>query len=167
MTWFAEAKDLIAIVVATLAVILSLITVLLQTRQQQRQAYREMYDVLMSPDLHRGRWAIVDIQNATQIPKRGSSEYFLIYRTLGVFSVLATYARHRIVPLRLVLEVWGYSLLDMHEGAKILRDAESNRLKDSRPKDWTPWADLWWLYKQLPKPQLPASPGRDHGSGIE
>jgi len=167
MTWFAEAKDLIAIVVATLAVILSLITVLLQTRQQQRQAYREMYDVLMSPDLHRGRWAIVDIHDETQIPKRGSDDYFLIYRTLGVFSALATYARHRILPRRLVLKVWGYSLLDMHEGAKIMRDAEINRLKDSRPKDWKPWVDLWWLYEQLPSGAFPPGAARDHRSGIE
>jgi hypothetical protein len=93
MSWFAQAKDLIAILVATLAVTLSLITAVLQTRQQQRQAYREIYDLLMSRDLHRGRWTIVDIRNETQIPKRGTEDYFLVYRTLGVFSALATYTR--------------------------------------------------------------------------
>jgi hypothetical protein len=61
MSWFGEPKDLIAIVIATLAVILSLVTVLIQKQQQQRDAYRQIYDVLMSPELHRGRWMIVDI----------------------------------------------------------------------------------------------------------
>jgi hypothetical protein len=72
MTWFAEAKDLIAIVVATLAVILSLITVLLQTRQQQRQAYREMYDVLMSPDLLRRE--LESLSSIQRLPHRPATE---------------------------------------------------------------------------------------------
>jgi hypothetical protein len=107
MSWFGEPKDLIAIVIATLAVILSLVTVLIQKQQQQRDAYRQIYDVLMSPELHRGRWMIVDISKGrTQIPEPDTPEFFLIYRTLGVFDALAMYTRHRIVPRHLVLKVW-------------------------------------------------------------
>ena len=98
MSWFGEPKDLIAIVIATLAVILSLVTLLIQKQQQQRDAYRQIYDVLMSPELHRGRWMIVDIgKGRTQIPEPDTSEFFLIYRTLGVFDA-ATYTAP-IVPV--------------------------------------------------------------------
>jgi hypothetical protein len=76
MSWFGEPKDLIAIVIATLAVILSLVTVLIQKQQQQRDAYRQIYDVLMPPELHRGRWMIVDIgKGRTQIPEPDTSEF--------------------------------------------------------------------------------------------
>ena len=137
MSWFGEPKDLIAIVIATLAVILSLVTVLIQKQQQQRDAYRQIYDVLMSPELHRGRWMIVDIgKGRTQIPEPDTPEFFLIYRTLGVFDALAMYTRHRIVPRHLVLKVWRHPLLDMREGAEAVR---------TRHTDWKPWQDLWWL----------------------
>jgi len=141
MDWFTQTKDLLGIVIATLAVILSLVTVLVQKRQQQRDAYRQLYDVLMSPDLHRGRWMLVDIGNGMiQIPAPDSEQYFLIYRTLGVFDALATYTRHRIVPRRLVVKVWRRPLLDMRKGATIVR---------SRHTDWEPWEDLWWLFESL------------------
>jgi hypothetical protein len=141
MNWFGEPKDLIAIVIATLAVILSLVTVLIQKRQQQRDAYRQIYDILMSPELHRGRWMIVDVSKGKRpMPEPDSPEFFLIYRTLGVFDALATYTRHRIVPRRLVLKVWRHPLLDMREGAEVIR---------LRHTDWKPWEDLWWLFDHL------------------
>ena len=72
MDWFTQTKDLIGIVIATLAVVLKLVTVLVQKRKQQRDAYRQIYDVLMSPDLHRGRWTLVDIGNGKiEIPRAG------------------------------------------------------------------------------------------------
>ena len=155
MSWFGEPKDLIAIMIATLAVILSLVTVLVQKRQQQRDAYRQIYDVLMSSELHRGRWMIVDIgKGKTQIPEPDSPEYFLIYRTLGVFDALATYTRHRIVSSSLVIKVWRHPLLDMREGAEAIR---------RRHTDWKPWEDLWWLFDHLPAgPSVapPAEPAR-------
>jgi hypothetical protein len=142
MSWFGEPKDLIAIVIATLAVILSLVTVLVQKGQQQRDAYRQIYDVLMSAELHRGRWMIVDIgEGKIHLPEPDSPEFFLIYRTLGVFDALATYTRHRIVPSRLVLKVWRHPLLDMRRGAEAIR---------TRHTDWKPWEDLWWLFDRLP-----------------
>ena len=42
MSWFGQNKDLVAIVIATLAVIVSLVTVLVQKRQQQLDAYRQI-----------------------------------------------------------------------------------------------------------------------------
>jgi hypothetical protein len=98
---------------------------------------------------------IVDIgKGKRQIPEPDSPEFFLIYRTLGVFDALATYTRHRIVPSRLVFKVWRKPLLDMREGAETIR---------TRHTDWKPWEDLWWLFDHLPTmPSLapPAEPAR-------
>jgi hypothetical protein len=154
MSWFAQNKDLIAIVIATLAVIVSLATVLVQKRQQQLDAYRQIYDVLMSSDIHRGRWTIINIGRTRVVPNWDSPEFYLLFRTLGVLNALATYYRHRIVPRRLVLKIWRYPLMDMRAGAKIIRDAEISRISEGgrskRPERWEPWADLWWLFKRLP-----------------
>jgi hypothetical protein len=158
MGWFSQVKDLIGIMIATFAVILSLTTVLIQKKQQQRDAYRQVYDVLMSPELHRGRWTIVDIGKGMKIPGRDSTEFFLVYRTLGVFDALATYTRHRIVPRSLVLKVWRHPLLDMREGAEIVRRCH---------EDWKPWTDLWWLFDHLGSPASPTLPaaGSESSSG--
>ena len=100
MSWFGEPKDLIAIVIATLALIISVVTLFSQKWQQQRDAYREVYDVLMSPDLHQGRWMIVDIGEGTKkAPQRDSPEFLLIYRTLGVFSARNWSARRVVISL--------------------------------------------------------------------
>jgi len=85
----------------------------------------------------------------SSVPERGSPEFLLIYRTLGVFSVLATYAESGIIPRDLVRKVWRDALLDMKNGAEVLRDAEIVRRKGSRGEAWKPWADLWELYKWL------------------
>jgi hypothetical protein len=147
MSWFVQNKDLAGIMIATLAVILSLVTVLIQKRGQQRDAYRQIYDVLMSPELHRGRWVIADIGNGKiEVPDRDTPEFFLIYRTLGVFDALATYARYRIVPRRLVFAVWQHPMTDMREGAEVIRRHHMDR----RHTDWKPWAQLWWLFTRLP-----------------
>jgi hypothetical protein len=87
MTWFAGVKDLLAIGIALLAVALSLITAIMQRKERQRAAYREIYTVLMSEDVHRGRWFINGIRTPDQIPKDGPNR-LLIYRTLGVSTTL-------------------------------------------------------------------------------
>jgi hypothetical protein len=82
----------------------------------------------MSPDLHRGRWAIADIGNGKiGVPDRDTPEFFLVHRTLGVFDALATYARYRIVPRRVVFTVGEHPLTDMREGAEIIRTDHMER----------------------------------------
>jgi len=135
-------------------VIVSLTTVIAQRRQQQLDTYRQIYDVLMSEDIHRGRWAIIDVTRTRKTPQWDSAESLLLLRTLGVLNAFATYYRHRIVPRRLALKIWQYPLMDMRAGATVIRDAEVARIRQSgrasRPDSWEPWADLWWLFNRLP-----------------
>jgi hypothetical protein len=102
MTWFAGVKDLLGIGIALLAVALSLITTIMQRKERQRVAYREIYTVLMSENVHRGRWFINGIRTPDQIPKDGPNR-LLIYRTLGVFDNLAMFARHPCGPQKMGL----------------------------------------------------------------
>ena len=119
MSWFGEPKDLIAIVIATLAVILSLVTVLIQKQQQQRDAYRQIYDVLMSPELHRGRWMIVDMN---------AFRYALATR--GVDHCLQAGAIKR---------------KSNGDGTHFWANGTLELLCDSRLKDKEPWT-LWLTY---------------------
>ena len=141
MNWFQQWKDILAIAIALLAVVLSLLTVFLQRTQRRRDAYREIYDRLMSYDLHRGRWLIRDITKPDDLPKNSYPDYRLIYRTLGVFDNLAMYVAHGVVPKKWMLEVWHHPLLEMQDGAEVVRrDAANGRLVSA-------WPQLWELFR--------------------
>lgn len=141
MNWFQSSKDLIAIIIATFAVVVSLVTVIMQRKQAQRAAYREIYTTLMSDDLHRGRWMIRRISKASDIPK-DELNVRLLYRTLGVFDNMAMFAHHKVIPLKWVLEVWHHPLSEMYEGVETLRKNAKERNGSSAAE---PWPQLWIL----------------------
>jgi hypothetical protein len=130
-----------AIAIAALAVVVSLVTVMLQRRQAQRAAYREIYTMLMSDDLHRGRWLIRNMSKTHIIPKDGL-DFRLIYRTLGVFDNMAMFARRRVIPEKWVLEVWHHPLKEIREGADIIRQ---NAIDAKESSAAAPWPQLWIL----------------------
>jgi hypothetical protein len=133
-------KDFLALAIATLAVVISLVTVVLQQRQQKREAYRGLYEMLMSEQVQRGRWLIRDTGRTGKLPEDGSSGYYEIYRTLGVFDALAMYNQKKVVPQDWVMEMWHHPLRDMKEGVKIMYD---DRVK--RGQKYRPWPNLWPL----------------------
>ena len=133
-------KDVLALAIAALAVVVSLVTIVLQQRQQKREAYRGLYEMLMSEQLQRGRWLIGDVGRKKKLPEAGSSEYYEIYRTLGVFEALAMYNKRKAVPRDWVIRVWHHSLSDMRGGAEFMRD---DRLKGNQK--YVPWPNLWPL----------------------
>jgi hypothetical protein len=99
VSWFAQNKDFVAIVIAWLALLVSLGTVLVQRRQQQLEAYRRICDILLSPDIHRGRWALIDVGRTRKIPRVGVARALPHCSARSVNCALATYYRHRIVPV--------------------------------------------------------------------
>jgi hypothetical protein len=141
MQWLDRSKDLVAVAIATVAVILSLFTVVVQKRQQQRDAFRQMQDVLRSAELQRGRGRIIEIsQGRRSFPDQLSPEFYLLNRTLGMYDTLAMYVRRRVVPRRWVLDMWHHSLAGMRTAAMQL--ARSHQEGDL---GWTPWPELWSL----------------------
>jgi len=135
-----SAIAFVSLLVATMAVALTVITLILQRKQQQREAYRGVYEALMSDQLQRGRWAIVDIARSKQLPEAGSADRYLIFRTLGWFDTLAMYYRHKLIPRQWVLDVWHHALHDMNDGARLLL---SDHLE--KGQDYAPWPYLWSL----------------------
>jgi len=137
-------KDLIAIVVAAVAVALSLTTVIIQRRQQQRDAYRQIQDVLMSEEIQRGRWMIIAIGlGDLPFPERYSTDFYLLNRTLGIYDTLAMYVRRKVVPRTWVLDMWHHPLHHMRPGAEKLA-----RRHRELGLAWTPWPELWPLLEQ-------------------
>ena len=141
MQWLDRSKDLVAIAIATVAVILSLSAAIIQKRQQQRDAFRQIQDVLMSPELQRGRWLIIEIsQERRTLPEQLSPEFYLLNRTLGMYDTLAMYVRRRVVPRRWVLDMWHHPLAGMRTAAgQLARRHQKGGL------GWTPWPELWPL----------------------
>jgi hypothetical protein len=142
MDWLGRSKDLIAIAIAGIAVILSLVTVLVQRRQQRQHAFQQIHDVLMTPEHQRGRWLMWDIGDAGRLPDEGSSDYYLINRTLGMLNLLALYTRQGVVPRRWVLEVWHHPLQQMAAAVTLL---VNERIAVAH---WRPWPQLDWLIQE-------------------
>jgi hypothetical protein len=141
MQWLDRSKDLVAMAIATVAVLLSLFTVVIQKRQQQRDAFRQIQDVLMSAELQRGRWLIIEIsQGRRSLPEQLSPEFYLLNRTLGIYDTLAMYVRRRVVPRRWVLDMWHHPLAGMRAAARQLA-----RRHQEGDLGWTPWPELWSL----------------------
>ena len=141
MHWLDQSKDLLGIVIATVAVILSLVTVLTQRRQQQRDAFRQIQDVLMSPEVQRGRRLIIEISlGKRSLPEKSSPDDYLLSRIMGIYDTLAMYVRRRVVPRSWVLDMWHHPLTGMRPAAEQLarRHVEGGF-------DWTPWPELWPL----------------------
>lgn len=131
----------LAIIIAALAVVVSLVTVNMQRRQEQRAAYREIYTALMSEDLHKGRLMIRKVSEPGGIPK-DELDIRLIYRTLGVFDNMAMFARHKVVPVKWVLEVWHHPLNEMRAGVETIRKyAKESKVTTAAE----PWPQLWIL----------------------
>ena len=131
---------LVSLLVATLAVTLTVITLVLQRIQQQHETYRGIYEVLMSDQLQRGRWAVVDISRSKQPPEAGSADRYEILRTLGWFDTLAMYYQRKLIPRQWVLDVWHHALRDMSDGARLILGDHLERRKD-----YVPWPYLWSL----------------------
>jgi type II secretory pathway pseudopilin PulG len=144
MQWLDRSKELVAIAIATVAVILSLVTVIIQKRQQQREAFRQIQDALMSAELQRGRWLIIEISvGKRSLPEQFSPEFYLLNRTLGMYDTLAMYVRRRVVPRRWVLDMWHHPLAGMRTAARQLA-----RRHQEDDLGWTPWPELWSLMDQ-------------------
>jgi hypothetical protein len=141
VNWFEQLKDVLGIALATLAIALSLLTVFLQRQQHQRDSYRQMYDTLMSEDLHRGRWLINEISATTEMPDN-AEDVLLIFRTLGTFDTLAMYVRHGVIPRRWVMDVWHHPLREMRSGAEIAR---AHRIHPGSLAPVVRWPQLWQL----------------------
>ena len=152
VNWLNASKDLVATITAALAIILTLATAVLQRSQQKRQAYREIYNTLMSDDLHRGRWLVNSIEDELKCEEALKKDRALILRTLGTFDNLALYARKRVVLRRWVLRIWHHPLKQMESGANIIWKVELKRIdRDKRLKEGLhlrPWPDLWWLFRK-------------------
>lgn len=142
MEWLSRSKDVIAVVVAVIAVALSLVTVLSQRRQQQRHAFAQIHELLMNPEHQRGRWLMWEIATAGRLPPAGSPDYYLINRALGVLNLLAMYAMNGVVPRRWVLEVWHHPIQQMADAVTLLVD---DRVAAA---NWRPWPQLDWLIRQ-------------------
>ena len=143
MDWFDQFKDVLGVALATLAIALSLVTVFMQRQQHQRDAYRQMYETLMSDDLHRGRWLINEVSTASNLPD-DPADVRLIHRTLGTFENLAMYVRHGVVPRTWVMDVWHHPLRDMRRGAETVRASQRAQIGSSGAY----WPELWRLFDQ-------------------
>jgi hypothetical protein len=141
MQWLDRSKDLLALTIATVAVVLSLIAAVIQKRQQQRDAFRHIQDVLMSEDIQGGRWMIGEISRGKRdFPDQFSPEYYRINRALGVWDTLAMYVRRGMVPRSWVLDMWHHALAEMRPTAREL----ARRLQESE-LSYRPWPELWSL----------------------
>lgn len=139
LDWFAHSTDLIALFIAVLGLMVSLITVLFSVRHSRLEAYTRMHELLVSPEVARGRRILFQTHAAHALPKPNEEGWDEINRSMAMYDTLGVYVRRHIVSERLVLGSWFHALCAIHDAADAWlahRHATGHR---------NPWPSLTYL----------------------
>jgi len=142
VTWIADNTEILALVVAVAAVVASLFTVLIQRRQQRLDAFRQIHELLITPELQRGRRLVFKAMVDNQLPDSQSDDFAIMNRAIGMYDTLGTYLAKGIVPRKLVLEIWHHALREIRPGARMVAAHRAGPL---------PWPHLWLLLDDADK----------------
>lgn len=139
MRWIGENKDLLALILAVVGVTVSLVTVRLSIRQARLNAYTCIHELLVSPEVARGRRLLFQASHAGKLPKPYDPGWDEINQSLAMYDTLGVYVRRRIVSKKLVLESWHHPLANIREPAlAFLAHRRGQRVRN-------PWPSLLTL----------------------
>lgn len=116
MRWFSDNKDLVGIALAFVAIVVSLVTVLISRRQQQANNFLAVQELMLTPELQRGRILLYRAGITGEVPSTESADYYLMVRALAVFDLMGSYVRRGIIKRRWVLEYWHPRLQSLRPG---------------------------------------------------
>jgi hypothetical protein len=71
MRWVGENKDLLALILAVVGVTVSLVTVGMSIRQARLNAYTRIHELLVSPEIAKGRRMLFLASAADALPEPG------------------------------------------------------------------------------------------------
>lgn len=113
MRWVGDNKDLLALILAVVGVTVSLVTVRLSIRQARLNAYTRIHELLVSPEVAKGRRLLFLASAANTLPDPGDPGWDEINQSLAMYDTLGVYVGNRIVSRKLVLESWHHPLNDI------------------------------------------------------
>jgi hypothetical protein len=116
MSWFVANKDLVAIAIATIAIVVSLITVVVSRRQQQMNAYLQLNNMLSTRELRDGRRLAYRLGEGLPMPDYDSDDMLRIDQSLAMLDQLGMFTRRSVIPRRWVLDYWHLQLRDLRTG---------------------------------------------------
>jgi hypothetical protein len=142
LDWLARNTDLVALFLAVLGLGVSLFTVWLSVRQSRLDAYTRMHEMLVSPEVARGRRILFLAHGQGNLPEPGDADWDAINQSLAVYDTLAVYMQRKIVNQRLVLSAWFHPLTAIHASA----DAWVKHRASFGVRN--PWPNLHWLLER-------------------
>jgi hypothetical protein len=134
MRWVGENKDLLALVLAVIGLLVSLNTVRLSVRQARLNAYTRIHELLVSPEIAKGRRMLFLANAANALPEPGDPGWDEINQSLAMYDTLGVYVGNRIVSRKLVLESWHHPLTDIRGPAlAFLEHRRGHRVRNPWP----------------------------------
>src|SRR5687767_11846526 len=91
LDWLARNTDLVALFLAVVGLGVSLFTVWISVRQSRLDAYTRMHEMLVSPEVARGRRILFLAHTQGQLPEPGDADWDAINQSLAVYDTLAVY----------------------------------------------------------------------------
>ena len=143
VNWFVANKDLVSLIIATIAVGLSFMTVMAQRHQQRHEAYRHLHEQLIEPQVRVGRARAYAAAASGVVPPTNTEEWNEINRAITLFDTMAIYYRKNLIPRRLALDTWHHGLRDIRAGAKLVAQQ-----RNEEHHTWTAWPNLWPLIER-------------------
>lgn len=140
-TWLTNNKDIIGIALALIGLAVTAYTVLIARAAQRRDAFMRIHEVLLQPEIQEGRRLLFQIGSHDDVPKRDSTSYQMINRSLAMYDTLGHYIRRGDVDRRRAMDVWHHSLRDITAPAEIFIHARES----SHRSGWLAWPWLRWL----------------------
>jgi hypothetical protein len=137
--WLTHYKDLITLAISITAMSLTTYTVIQTRRQRRADTFIRLHELLIQPDVQRGRRLLFEAAEGKPMPASGTVEWDEINRSLALYDTLGLYVAHHFVDRETTLDVWHHSLRAIREPAEHFIAQRQSR--------WRPWPHLSRLFE--------------------
>lgn len=136
--WFSDNSGLVGLALSFVAIGLSVFTVVTSRRQQRDAAFARIHELLIQPDLQRGRRTLFAVRSAEDVPAVGTVAWDEANRALAMYETLGYYVAKGIVPPNQALGLWHHSIRDIRTAAGWFVEAR----RGTHVGGWRPWPYL-------------------------
>jgi hypothetical protein len=137
MKWIADNKDILSVVLATVAIAVSAWTVYAGRRSRRQDTFLRIHELLISPDVQRGRKLLYEGARSGRFPDEGSDDLVMMNRALSLYHTVGMYVRRKVIPEKWVLDSWHHSLRDIKAAYEIFVQH-----RQATYHFWRPWVEL-------------------------
>src|SRR6266702_5661115 len=137
MKWSTDNKDILSVILATVAISLSVWTVYANRKFRRQDTFVRVHELLISPDAQRGRKLLYEAERSGKFPDEDSDDLVTMNRALSLYNTVGMYVRRNVIPEKWVLDSWHHSLRDIKPAYE-----RFVQHRQATYHSWRPWVEL-------------------------